>query len=108
MLLVGLGVTESTAVYGFLISLMLLFYGFEESYALTASLGLLGAGVCMGFGGIGPGLGEGLAAASAVRWIARKPEDTGILSRTMLVGMAVAESTGIYSLIVALLLIVVM
>ena len=62
----------------------------------------------MGFGGIGPGLGEGLTAASAIRWIARKPKDTGTLSRTMLVGMAIAESTGIYALIVALLLIVVM
>ncbi|MBN1831813.1 MAG: ATP synthase F0 subunit C [Deltaproteobacteria bacterium] len=108
MLLVGLGVTESTAVYGFLISLMLLFYGFEESHTLTASMGLLSAGVCMGFGGIGPGLGEGITASLALRWIARKPEDSGILSRTMLVGMAVAESTGIYSLIIALLLIVVM
>ncbi len=107
MMLVGLGVTESTAVYGFLISLMLLFYGFEESHTLTASMRLLGAGVCMGFGGIGPGLGEGLTAASALRWIARKPEDTGTLSKTMLVGMAVAESTGIYALIIALLLIVV-
>jgi F-type H+-transporting ATPase subunit c len=108
MMLVGLGVTESTAVYGFLISLMLLFYGFEESHTLAASMALLGAGLCMGFGGFGPGLGEGLTAAHALRWIARKPEDTGTLSRTMLVGMAVAESTGIYSLIVALLLIVMM
>ena len=108
MLFVGLGVTESTAVYGFLISLMLLFYGFEESHTLTAAMPLLGAGLCMGFGGIGPGLGEGITAASALRWIARKPEDAGALTRTMLIGMAIAESTGIYSLIVALLLIVVM
>ena len=107
MLFVGLGVTESTAVYGFLISLMLLFYGFEENYTLTASLPLLGAGLCMGFGGIGPGLGEGLAAASGIRWIARRPEHTGTLTRTMLIGMAISESTGIYALIVALLLIVV-
>ncbi len=108
MLFVGLGVTESTAVYGFLVGLMLLFYGFEESHTLTASMSLLGAGLCMGFGGIGPGLGEGRTAAGALRWIARKPDDTGTLSRTMLVGMAIAESTGIYSLIIALLLIVVM
>jgi F-type H+-transporting ATPase subunit c len=108
MLFLGLGVTESTAVYGFLISLMLLFYGFEESHTLTASMGLLGAGLCMGFGGIGPGLGEGRTAAGALRWIARRPEDTGTLSKIMLLGMAIAESTGIYSLIIALLLIVVM
>ncbi|MBW1720853.1 MAG: ATP synthase F0 subunit C [Deltaproteobacteria bacterium] len=105
-MLVGLGVAQSTAIYGFLISLMLLFYGFKENHSLTSSMALLGAGVCMGFGGIGPGIGEGITASLAVKWIARNPPLTGVLSRTMLVGMAVAESTGIYSLIVALLLIV--
>ena len=104
----ALGISQSTAIYGFLISLMLLFYGFEESHTLTASMALLGAGVCMGFGGIGPGLGLGLAGGSAVRWIARRPEDTVTLSRTMFVGMAITESTAIYALIVALLLIVMM
>ena len=108
IMLVGLSVAQSTAIYGFLISLLLIFTRHEETVALAASMALLGAGLCSGFGGIGPGIGEGITAAGAVKWIAKKPEEIGTLARTMLVGMAVAESTGIYSLIVALLLIVVL
>jgi len=67
--------------------------------------GLLGAGFCMGLGGIGPGLGEGYAAEKSVTAVARNPETLGIMTRSMLVGQAVSESTGIYSLVVGLLLI---
>ncbi len=67
-------------------------------------LGLLGAGLAMGLGAIGPGVGEGFAAGKACEAIGRKPEEAGLLTRTMLVGQAVSESTGIYSLVVALLL----
>jgi F-type H+-transporting ATPase subunit c len=58
----------------------------------------------MGFGGIGPGVGEGIAAAYTVRRIARDAKQNVLLTRVMLVGQAVSESTGIYSLIVSLLL----
>ena len=71
-------------------------------------MALLGAGLCMGIGAIGPGIGEGFTARSAVGWIARNQEATGDLTRMMLVGQAVAESTGIYSLVIALLLIFVL
>jgi len=67
-------------------------------------LALLGAGIAMGLGAIGPGVGEGYAAGKACEAIGRKPEEAGLLTRTMLVGQAVSESTGIYSLVVALLL----
>lgn len=65
---------------------------------------LIGAGVCMGFGAIGPGIGEGFAAGKACEAIGRAPEEAGLLTRTMLIGQAVSESTGIYSLVVALLM----
>lgn len=106
-MLVGMSVAQSTVIYGFMISLMLLYYKFEASATLSSSMRLLGAGLCSGFGGIGPGIGEGITAAYAVKWLSRKPENVGLLLRTMLVGMAVAESTGIYALIISLLLIVV-
>ncbi|HDL90676.1 MAG TPA: ATP synthase F0 subunit C [Thermodesulforhabdus norvegica] len=67
-------------------------------------MALLGAGIAMGIGAIGPGIGEGFAAGKACEGIARNPEEAGLLTRTMLVGQAVSESTGIYSLVVALLL----
>lgn len=66
---------------------------------------LLGAGLAMGLGAIGPGVGEGFAAGKACEAIGRNPKEAGLLTRSMLVGQAVSESTGIYSLVVALLLI---
>ncbi len=71
-------------------------------------LSLLGAGLAMGLGAIGPGVGEGFAAGKACEAIGRRPEEAGLLTRTMLVGQAVSESTGIYSLVVALLLLFVL
>ena len=65
---------------------------------------LIGAGICMGFGAIGPGIGEGFAAGKACEAIGRNPAEAGLLTRTMLIGQAVSESTGIYSLVVALLM----
>lgn len=108
VMLVGLSVAQSTAIYGFVISLLLLLTKHEASTELSSALALLGAGVSSGFGGIGPGIGIGIVAAGAVKWIARNREATGVLTRTMLIGMAVTESTSIYALIVALLLIVVL
>jgi len=50
----------------------------------------LGAGLCMGMGALGPGLGEGYAAGKACEGIARSPEHAPLLTRTMLVGQAVS------------------
>ena len=72
---------------------------------LIRASALLGAGIAMGFGAIGPGIGEGFAAGKACEAIGRNPDEAGLLTRTMLVGQAVSESTGIYALVIALLLI---
>ena len=75
-----------------------------DNEAIIKGAAYLGAGICMGFGAIGPGVGEGFAAGKACEGISRRPEEYGTLFRTMLVGQAVSESTGIYSLVIALLL----
>ncbi|KMY69304.1 hypothetical protein AAU61_04785 [Desulfocarbo indianensis] len=103
-MLIGQTVAQSTVIYGFLVSLILLFIEREASTTMVAWAIPLSAGLCMGFGGIGPGVGEGIAAAYTVRRIARDQELNVLLTRVMLVGQAVSESTGIYSLIVSLLL----
>ena len=54
--------------------------------------------------GLGPGIGEGYAAGKAVESVARQPEARGTILSTMIIGQAVAESTGIYSFVVALIL----
>ena len=65
----------------------------------------LGAGICMGIGAIGPGVGEGAAVASACEAIGRQPEAKSDVTSTMIMGCAIAETTGIYSLVIAILLI---
>lgn len=65
----------------------------------------LGAGICMGIGAIGPGIGEGSAVAKACEAVGRQPESKGDVTSTMIMGCAVAETTGIYSLVIAILLI---
>ncbi len=105
VMLLGQAVTQTTAIYGLLVSFILIFKTFPATDALAPSMALLGAGLCMGIGAIGPGIGEGFTARSAVDWISRNENATADLTRVMLVGQAVAESTGIYSLVVALVLI---
>ncbi|RLC48473.1 MAG: ATP synthase F0 subunit C [Candidatus Cloacimonadota bacterium] len=78
--------------------------GITLAQAIIKAASLLGAGLCMGMGALGPGVGEGFAAGKTCEGIARSPENAGILTRTMLVGQAVSESTGIYSLVISLLL----
>ena len=75
-----------------------------DGATLTKVGALVGAGICMGFGAIGPGIGEGFAAGKACEAIGRATENAGLLTRTMLIGQAVSESTGIYALVVALLM----
>ncbi len=67
----------------------------------------LAAGFVMGIGAIGSAIGEGNVAAHALDGMARQPEMEGALMRTMIVGQAITESTGIYSLLVAIVLLVV-
>ncbi|UCC95202.1 MAG: ATP synthase F0 subunit C [Candidatus Omnitrophota bacterium] len=76
-----------------------------DSQTLIRVASLLGAGLCMGLGAIGPGIGEGIVGGKACEAIARQPQMQGVLLRTMLLADAIAETTGIYSLVIALLLI---
>ncbi len=64
----------------------------------------LGAGIAM-IAGIGPGIGEGNAVAKACEAIGRQPECKGDVTTTMLMGCAIAETTGLYALVIAILLI---
>ncbi len=63
------------------------------------------AGFAVGLAAIGPGIGQGFVAGKAVEAIGRQPEAQPQIMMTMLLGQAVAETTGIYGLVIALLLI---
>ena len=75
---------------------------FAEAFKVAGQA--IGAGLCMGIGAIGPGIGEGTAVAHALDGMARQPEVSGTLRSTMIMGCAIAETTGIYSLIIAFLI----
>ena len=64
----------------------------------------IGAGLCMGIGAIGPAIGEGNAVGKALEGMARQPESAGNLRTNMILGCAITETTGIYSLVIALLI----
>ena len=76
--------------------------GIGEGLAILGKA--LGAGLCMGIGAIGPAIGEGNAVGKALEGMARQPEAASDLRTNMILGCAVTETTGIYSLVIALLI----
>ncbi|MEZ4525501.1 MAG: ATP synthase F0 subunit C [Desulfobacterales bacterium] len=107
VMLAGQAVAQTPAILALLISIILIFKEFPASDTIlfAPAAALIASGLCMGIGAIGPGIGEGIAASGGVTWVARNQENAGQIIRLMLVGMAVSESTAIYSLVVSLLLI---
>ena len=71
--------------------------------AIVLGCSAIGAGIAM-IAGFGPGIGEGYAAGKALEAIGRQPECRSSVTTTMLMGCAVAETTGIYGFVVGLLL----
>ena len=73
----------------------------SEAFVLGCSA--IGAGLAL-IAGIGPGVGQGYAAGHAAAAVGRNPGAKGDITSTMLLGQAVAETTGLYGLVVSLLL----
>ena len=67
-------------------------------------LAAIGAGIAV-LTGLGAGIGIGVATAGLVQAIARQPEASGRLTPMFFVGVALAESTAIYGLVISILLI---
>ncbi|MBV8086467.1 MAG: ATP synthase F0 subunit C [Chloroflexi bacterium] len=64
----------------------------------------LAAGIAIGFGAIGPGIGIGFVGRGAMESIGRNPEAAGTIQTNMILGMALAEAVAIYALIIAIVL----
>ncbi|CTQ33298.1 F0F1 ATP synthase subunit C [Jannaschia rubra] len=73
--------------------------------AIIAAISIFTAGLTVAIGAIGPALGEGRAASSALGAIAQQPDAASTLSRTLFVSLAMIESTAIYCFVVAMILI---
>ena len=65
----------------------------------------VGAGIAV-LTGLGAGIGIGLATSKAVDAIARQPEAEGKITKTLILGSALAEATAIYGFVIALMIIV--
>ena len=76
----------------------------EFTIFFAQGMALLGAGIAV-LTGIGPGIGQGYAAGKAVEALGRQPEAESSIRTLMITGQAVAETTGLYGLIVAIILI---
>lgn len=76
----------------------------ELASAIAIAGKAIGAGLCMGIGAIGPAQGEGNAVGKALEGMARQPETANTLRTNMILGCAITETTGIYSLLIAFLI----
>jgi F-type H+-transporting ATPase subunit c len=71
---------------------------------MASSIIALAVAIAIGLATIGPGIGQGTAAAKALEGIARQPEVAGELRTTMIIALAFMEALTIYGLLIAFLL----
>ena len=76
-----------------------------EGTDLIAVVSIIMAGLTIAVGSIAPAIGEAKAVAQALSAIAQQPDEANTLTRTLFVGLAMIESTAIYCLVIALILI---
>jgi F-type H+-transporting ATPase subunit c len=75
-----------------------------DSLTVISLASIITAGATVAVGTIAPAYAEGKAVVSALEGIARQPDASGTLSRTLFVGLAMVESTAIYCLVISLIL----
>jgi F-type H+-transporting ATPase subunit c len=76
-----------------------------DSISIIGLASIITAGLTIAIGSIGPALGEGRAVAQALSAIAQQPDETGTITRTLFVGLAMIESTAIYCFVISMILI---
>jgi F-type H+-transporting ATPase subunit c len=76
----------------------------EEEAVTDTGLKMLAAGLAIGLGAIGPGLGIGILVSKAMEALGRNPEAEPSIRLNMILGLAFAEAIAIYALVVALIL----
>jgi F-type H+-transporting ATPase subunit c len=76
-----------------------------DSLTLIAVVSIFTAGLTIAIGSLGPALGEGRAVAQALAAIAQQPDESGTLTRTLFVGLAMIESTAIYCFVLSMILV---
>lgn len=99
---------QTSPAFALVISLLLILLGDRQADELGVSIVYaaknLGIGICMGAGAIGPAFGISFIGGRLCRAISDSPKNFPLLRNTFIVGAAVSESTAIYSLVIALVL----
>ena len=75
-----------------------------DKVTLFAVVTMIVSGLTIAIGSVGPSLGEGKAVVAALESIARQPEASGKISRTLFIGLAMVETCAIYCLLISLIL----
>lgn len=108
-MVLGSSISQTSGIFSLVITLILLYgnplvgmYANGSNFLILAA-SALGAGLAL-IAGVGPGLGQGFAAGKACQAIGLRPKMQGDVLRTMILGQAVAQTTGIYGLVISLVL----
>jgi F-type H+-transporting ATPase subunit c len=105
-MLVSQAVTETGAIFSLVVSLLLLFGGVDRgNIGIVKAASLLGAGIAMGLGSVGPGFGSGYTGGYACEALGRMPKRHSEITGNMLIGQALSQASSIFALVIALLLI---
>jgi F-type H+-transporting ATPase subunit c len=73
-------------------------------HELIQVLSVFTAGITMGIGAVGAAIGEGRIGAAAMDAIARQPDESALITRTLFVSLAMVESIAIFCLVISLIL----
>ncbi|MFZ5968890.1 MAG: ATP synthase F0 subunit C [Bacillota bacterium] len=106
VMLLGAAVAETSGILALVIALILLFGNplvNSDGMVLILAASAIGAGLSM-IAGVGPGIGQGYAAGKGTEATGRRPQYQSNIIRAMFLGQAVAQTTGIYALIISLVL----
>ena len=76
-----------------------------DSKTLIAVCSIATSGITIAIGSIAPALGEGRSVATALTSLAQQPDAAPTITRTLFVGLAMIESTAIYTFVVSMILI---
>lgn len=75
-----------------------------DALTVIVSVSIIAAGFAIAVGGYGPARAMGDALTKALDAIARQPEASAQIMRTLFVGMALIESIAIYAFVIALII----
>jgi len=106
VMLLGSAVAQTSGIFSLVIALLLMYANplvTTKGAAIILAASTLGAGIAM-IAGIGPGVGQGYAAGKGTEATGKRPQYQSSIIRTMILGQAVAQTTGIYALVIALVL----